>query len=238
MMAAGKAAESGKKVTLLEKNGRIGWKILISGKGRCNITNNTDVEGIIENTPGNGNFLYSSLYTFSNADLVEFLKSYGLDTKVERGGRVFPVSDNAKDVVGALQRYINDKKVKLLLDSPVHEIRTANGAVTSVKLKDGREFPCDSVILATGGASYPKTGSSGDGYKMAEKLGHSIVALKPSLIPLIAGESWVKELQGLSLKNVGIELIKNGRKIYTDFGEMIFTHFGVSGQQTYSPVQL
>ncbi|MCX7923281.1 MAG: NAD(P)/FAD-dependent oxidoreductase [Clostridia bacterium] len=230
LIAAGKAAERGLNVTLLEKNDRIGKKILISGKGRCNITNDTDIEGLIENIPGNGNFLYSAFYTFSNADLIEFLHEYGLETKVERGGRVFPVSDKAKDVVDTLSKYINKNKVKLQLKSPVKEVKSENGKVKSVILCDGREIACDAVILAVGGASYPGTGSTGDGYKIAEKLGHNIVDLKPSLVPLVTKEDWVKELQGLSLKNISINLInKSGKKIYDDFGEMIFTHFGVSG---------
>ncbi|MCX7709608.1 MAG: NAD(P)/FAD-dependent oxidoreductase [Clostridia bacterium] len=230
LMAAGKAAEIGKNIILLEKNDRIGKKILISGKGRCNITNNTDIEGLIENIPGNGNFLYSAFYTFSNADLVEFFHKHGLQTKVERGGRVFPESDRAKDVVDALHRYVEKQNVKLWLKAPVEKIQIENGQVRGVKLKSGQEIECDSVILATGGVSYPGTGSTGDGYSIAKKAGHSIVDLKPSLIPLIAEEKWVKELQGLSLKNISITLTDTkGRKIYSDFGEMLFTHFGVSG---------
>lgn len=230
IMAAGKAAERGHNVTLFEKNDRIGKKILISGKGRCNITNNTDIEGLIENIPGNGNFLYSAFYTFSNHDLIEFFEQYGLKTKVERGGRVFPVSDDAKDVNNALLKFLNKAKVNLRLNSPVQEIKAKNNTVTGVVLKDGTEVPCDAVVLATGGASYPGTGSTGDGYVMDKKLGHTIVDLKPSLVPLLAEEEWVKELQGLSLKNVSITILsKAGKKIYTDFGEMLFTHFGVSG---------
>lgn len=230
IMAAGKAAESGAQVLLLEKNDRLGKKILISGKGRCNITNSTDIDGLIENTPGNGSFLYSAFYTFSNADLIEFLNGYGLETKVERGGRIFPVSDRAKDVVDTLAKYLERNRVKIWLKSPVQTIRAENGQVKSVVLKDGKELDCDAVVLATGGASYPGTGSTGDGYRMAEALGHTIVPLKPSLVPLVSGEEWIKELQGLSLKNISITLLnKNGKKIYNDFGEMLFTHFGVSG---------
>ncbi|MDP4180252.1 MAG: NAD(P)/FAD-dependent oxidoreductase [Bacillota bacterium] len=230
LMAAGKAAEGGNKVTLFEKNDRIGKKILISGKGRCNITNNTDIEGLINNTPGNGTFLYSSFYTFSNQDLLALLNELGLKTKVERGERVFPVSDNSKDVVDTLQKYIKSKGVTVSLKSPVEEIMVKDGKVAGITLKDGKKLDCDSVVVATGGVSYPGTGSTGDGYKMAKESGHSIVDLKPSLIPLLAIEKWVKELQGLSLKNVEITLKDNkGKKIYTDFGEMLFTHFGVSG---------
>ncbi|WP_027621519.1 NAD(P)/FAD-dependent oxidoreductase [Acetivibrio clariflavus] len=230
ILAAGKAAERGKDVILLEKNDRLGKKILISGKGRCNITNNTDIEGLIENIPGNGNFLYSAFYTFSNTDLLEFLHRYGLETKVERGGRVFPVSDRAKDVVDTLMKYLKDTGVKILYNSPVSDIIAENGAVSGVMLKDRQKINCDSVILATGGASYKGTGSTGDGYKMAKKLGHNIVTLRPSLVPLVVSEKWVGELQGLSLKNVSITLInEKGKKVYSDFGEMLFTHYGVSG---------
>jgi predicted Rossmann fold flavoprotein len=230
IMAAGKAAENGNQVILVEKNNRIGRKILISGKGRCNITNNTDIEGLIENTPGNGCFLYSAFYTFSNTDLIDFFNKYGLKTKVERGGRVFPVSDNAKDVVDTLNAFLKKKRVDLWLNSPVEKILTEDKKVTGIMLKSGKIISCDMVVLATGGASYPGTGSTGDGYKMAKELGHTIVPLKPSLVPLITKEEWVKDLQGLSLKNVSITLVDNkGKKIYSDFGEMLFTHFGVSG---------
>lgn len=230
ILAAGKAAEDGKDVILLEKNDRLGKKILISGKGRCNITNNTDIEGLIENIPGNGNFLYSAFYTFSNTDLLDFLHSYGLETKVERGGRVFPVSDRSKDVVDTLLKYLKDTGVKILYNSPVSDVIAEKGVVKGVLLKDGRKLECDSVILATGGASYKGTGSTGDGYKIAKRLGHSIVKLRPSLVPLIVSEKWISELQGLSLKNVAITLInERGKKVYSDFGEMLFTHYGVSG---------
>lgn len=230
MMAAGKAAERGIDTILVEKNDRVGKKILISGKGRCNITNNTDIEGLIENIPGNGSFLYSAFYTFSNMDLIAFFNKRGLMTKVERGGRVFPVSDKSKDVVDVLFSYVSGNGAKVLLKSPVQEIKAAGGRIKSVILRNGDEIKCDSVILATGGASYPGTGSTGDGYDMARKLGHTIVELKPSLVPLVVEEPWVKELQGLSLKNVAVAFInKSGKKVYDDFGEMLFTHFGVSG---------
>ena len=230
IMAAGKAAENGNEVILIEKNNKIGRKILISGKGRCNITNNTDIEVLIENTPGNGCFLYSAFYTFSNTDLIEFFNKYGLKTKVERGGRVFPVSDKAKDVVDTLNNFLKSKKVTLWLNTSVEKILADDKKITGVMLKSGKKVSCDKVVLATGGASYPGTGSTGDGYKMAKDLGHTIVSLKPSLVPLITNEKWVKNLQGLSLKNVSITLLNNkGKKIYSDFGEMLFTHFGVSG---------
>lgn len=230
LMAAGKAAERGLDVKLVEKNDRVGRKLLISGKGRCNITNNTDMEGLIENIPGNGNFLYSAFYSFSNLDMIEFFNKNGLQTKVERGGRVFPVSDSAVDVVDTLYKYAIDNGAHLLLKSPVQEIIIKDGKVTHVALKDGRKLECDAVILAAGGASYPGTGSNGEGYEMARNAGHAITELKPSLIPLLVEEEWVKNLQGLSLKNVSITILnKKRKKIYTDFGEMLFTHFGVSG---------
>ena len=195
-MAAGKAAENGNEVILIEKNNKIGRKILISGKGRCNITNNTDIEGLIENTPGNGCFLYSAFYTFSNTDLIDFLNKYGLKTKVERGGRVFPVSDKAKDVVDTLNNFLKNKKVNLWLNTSIEKILTDDKKITGVMLKSGEKVSCDKVILATGGASYPGTGSTGDGYKMAKALGHTIVPLKPSLVPLITNEKWVKIYKG------------------------------------------
>lgn len=230
LIAAGKAAETGKEVILLDKNDRIGKKILISGKGRCNITNNTDIEGLIENTPGNGNFLYSAFYTFSNTDIIDFFEGLDLKTKVERGGRVFPISDRAKDVADALYKYITKHNVKLMLKSEADRIVIENGRVKGVLLRNGRKIDCDSVIIATGGASYPGTGSTGDGFKFAKEAGHKVVDLKPSLVPLIAEEKWVRDLQGLSLKNVEITLLdKKNKKIYNDFGEMLFTHFGVSG---------
>jgi len=222
ILAAGKAAELGKDVILLEKNDRLGKKILISGKGRCNITNNTDIEGLIENIPGNGNFLYSAFYTFSNTDLLDFLHRYGLETKVERGGRVFPVSDRAKDVVDTLMKYLKDTGVKILYNSPVSDIIAENGAVSGVMLKDGQKIKCDSVILATGGASYKGTGSTGDGYRMAKKLGHNIIKLRPSLVPLVVSENWVGELQGLSLKNVSITLVNEKGKKSTPILEKCF----------------
>lgn len=230
MMAAGRAAFNGNEVILIEKNNILGKKILISGKGRCNITNNTDIDGLIENIPGNGRFLYSSFYTFSNRDIIDFFEENGLKTKVERGQRIFPVSDKAKDVVVALEKYLKKGKVKILLKVSVNKIKTKSGKVYSVILENGEEILCDGVIICTGGISYKGTGSTGDGYKFAKNLGHTVKTLRPSLVPLVAKENFLKELQGLSLKNVAIKIInKDNKKIYDDFGEMIFTHFGVSG---------
>jgi predicted Rossmann fold flavoprotein len=230
LMAAGKAAERGMEVILLEKNDRPGKKLRISGKGRCNLTNNTDIDGLIQNIPGNGSFLYSSFYTFSNEDIMQFFKNEGLELKVERGGRVFPVSDDANDVVSALVRRAVRSGADIRYRSPVASIEVSDGTVKGVILKNSETIACDSVVLATGGASYPGTGSTGDGYKMVQKLGHTVTPLKPSLVPLVSLEKWVKELQGLTLKNVSVTFFdRNRKKVYTDFGEMLFTHFGVSG---------
>lgn len=230
LMAAGKAAERGLDVLLVEKNDRVGKKLLISGKGRCNITNNTDIDGLIDNIPGNGNFLYSAFYNFSNTDLIAFLNENGLETKVERGGRVFPVSDVSRDVVDTLYRYAAGKGARVILKTPIKEILVCEGRVAGVSLNDGRTMECSSLIIATGGCSYPGTGSTGDGYEMARRVGHSITPLRPSLVPLLTGEDWVPGLQGLSLRNVAVTIInKNSRKVFSDFGEMLFTHYGVSG---------
>ncbi len=230
IMAAGIAAGRGRDVVLLEKNSKLGKKLLISGKGRCNITNDTDVEGLIENTPGNGNFLYSAFYTFSNQDLIDFFNQKGLRTKVERGGRVFPESDSSRDVLNTLMDFLKSNGVKINTEAMVTEILVQDNKVTGVRLSDRSIIEAESVILAVGGMSYPGTGSTGDGYDMVRKLGHTVTPLKPSLVPLITQEEWVKDLQGLSLKNVSVSFRnRNGKEIYNDFGEMIFTHFGVSG---------
>lgn len=229
-MAAAKASERGRKVLLLEKNSIAGKKLLISGKGRCNITNNTNIDGLIRNIPGNGNFLYSSFHNFSNKDLMKLLEDEGLELKVERGGRVFPISDKASDVVRALQRFAEKKGARVRFNAPVASIEAKDGRIAGVRLRNGDFIGCESVVLATGGASYPGTGSTGDGYEMAKKLGHTVTPLKPSLVPLLVEEKWVSELQGLTLKNIAIKAFdENGKKIYTDFGEMLFTHYGVSG---------
>lgn len=230
IMAAGIAAQKGNEVVLMEKNERLGKKLLISGKGRCNITNATDIEGLIENTPGNGNFLYSAFYTFSNQDLIDFMNELGVRTKVERGERVFPTSDSAKDVMHALQTFLNKNNVRVMTESAVKRVLAQDGRVIGVERLNGSIMEANSVILAVGGMSYPGTGSTGDGYEIAKKLGHTITALKPSLVPLVTKESWVRDLQGLSLKNISVTFKNpNGKEIYNDFGEMIFTHFGVSG---------
>lgn len=222
--------KKGNDVIIIEKNDRPGRKLAITGKGRCNITNAIDISDFIKNVPGNGKFLYSAFDSYTNKDVIEFFEKHGVKTKVERGDRVFPVSDSAKDVVSALYRCAVNNGVKFRFNTIVKEILTEDGRISGVKLNNGEIIKCDKVVLATGGMSYPATGSTGDGYAMAEKLGHTIVTPKPSLVGLVSDESWIKSLQGLSLKNVGF-CLKNGKgkTIYDSFGEMLFTHFGVSG---------
>lgn len=229
MMAAVQAAKNGAEVTLLEKMRRTGKKMLITGKGRCNITNNAEIRELIKNMTGNGSFMYSSFSQFSNEQVVDFFNQLGVPTKVERGGRVFPESDKAADVVGAMVRALNRLNVKVITDTAVKDIEVGDGAVTGVETKTGEFYPCEAVIVATGGVSYPATGSSGDGQAFAKKLGHVIVPLKPSLVPLEVEEEWIKDVQGLSLRNVKVSVFIDGKKTAEEFGEMLFTHFGVSG---------
>ena len=231
MMAAKVAGDRGYKVTVLEKQKRCGQKLLITGKGRCNITNNCEIEELIENVPTNGKFLYSAFYTFTNDQVIDMFNDLGVETKTERGKRVFPVSDKAVDVVRALERQMNNNKnVEVLLNSKVDKIIAEDGAVKKVVLSDKREIECDSVIVATGGVSYPKTGSTGDGYRFAKNLGHTIITPKPSLIGLEVMEDYVADLAKLSLRNVSIEVYNSkNKKIYDDFGEMEFTKYGIDG---------
>lgn len=228
MMAAGIAAGRGLKVILLEKKDRCGRKLFITGKGRCNLTNDTDPEGLIANTPGNPYFMYSAFYGFTSQDTMDFFERLGVKLKVERGNRVFPVSDKSGDIVRALERFIKDKGVEIRLNTKAEGIITSNGKVTGVKA-GGKVINCDSVIIATGGLSYPVTGSDGDGYRFAKGMGHSVTALHPSLVPLITKEKWVSSLMGLSLKNVRLTVKIEGKQVYSDFGEMLFTHYGISG---------
>ncbi len=229
LMAAGIAGKNA-DVLVLEKNDRVGRKLAITGKGRCNVTNSADIGEFIENTPGNGRFLYSAFYSFTNDDTINFFNKLGVETKVERGGRVFPVSDSAKDIVNALSRVLRENNVKIKYNAVAKEVITENGKVVGVKLSSGEIINCDKVIIATGGKSYPATGSTGDGYEIAKKLGHKIIPPKPSLVGLVSYTEWIPKLQGLSLKNVGFSLFDSkNREIYSDFGEMLFTHFGVSG---------
>lgn len=227
MMAAIKAAENGASVILFEKMPRVGRKLGITGKGRCNLTNTADTEEIIKNLPGNGKFLYSALKNFSSADTVNFFESLGVATKIERGGRIFPVSDDATEVIDALLKKMIVLGVEVKTNSPVTEIIAKDKKIVGV-LVDGKIIKADAVILATGGASYPATGSTGDGFKFAKSLGHTVTEILPALVPLEVEEN-IKSLQGLSLKNVSVKLLADGKKVLELFGEMLFTHFGVSG---------
>lgn len=230
MTAAYSASQNGIDVVLVEKNERVGRKLLITGKGRCNITNNCEVEELIANVNTNGKFLYSAFYTFTNDAVMEMFESLGVRLKTERGNRVFPESDRAMDVVDAMARLIKRKNIKLVTGKTVKDIKEKNGKVESVVLSDGKEIKTDAVIIATGGASYQRTGSTGDGYRLSEKLGHKITPLKPSLIGLEIQEDFVHKLKGLSLRNVAIKVFgKKNKKIYDDFGEMEFTDYGVDG---------
>lgn len=228
LMAAVSAAQHGAHVTILEKMKSIGRKILITGKGRCNITNSCELSDLVKNMPGNGAFLYSSFHAFSNQDIIDFLNQAGLSTKVERGGRVFPVSDQAKDVIKTFAKELSKLKVTVKTDHTVKKLIIENNRIIGAATADA-EYKADAVIIATGGASYPGTGSSGDGYRLAQSAGHTIVPIKPSLVPLEVEEEWITELQGLSLKNVTATVVSDGKKAAEEFGEMLFTHYGLSG---------
>lgn len=226
LMAAHIAAKSGKKVCLIEKNSQLGKKILITGKGRCNVTNSAPTEDFIANTAVNPSFLYSAFYSFTNTDLMEMLESEGLKLKTERGARVFPQSDRASDVRDTLQK-LCEKSGAEIIRGEVKKITKENDKFIIKTNKD--TIKSSSVIIATGGVSYPLTGSTGDGYKFAKDFGHSVIEPKASLVPLVTKEKHVYELMGLSLKNIAVSLKKNNKEIYSDFGEMLFTHFGLSG---------
>lgn len=229
LLAGIAAAQSGAQTVILEKMRRPGKKILITGKGRCNITNNCDLQEIIKNIPGNGRFLNSALRRFTNQDIVQLLEDNGLSTKVERGGRVFPVSDKAADVVDTFVKIYKNYGGRLLTDCKVKSITAEFGKITGAVTADGQKFAADAVILAAGGASYPGTGSDGSGVKLAKALGHTIVPLAPSLVPLESDSPYIAGLQGLSLRNIEGTVYADGKKIGSEFGEMLFTHFGVSG---------
>lgn len=231
LMAAGTAAQNGCAVTLLEKNERLAKKVRITGKGRCNVTNNcSDLQELIAQVPVGGRFLYSAFTAFSPQDTMAFFEDLGVALKTERGRRVFPVSDSAHDIAEALTRYAVEHGVKIVTSS-AESLEIHDGAITGVHMHDGSRIACDSVIVATGGLSYPLTGSTGDGYRFAEQAGHTIIAPKPSLVPLVAHEGFCSELMGLSLRNVGLKAIdsKKNKTLFSDLGEMLFTHFGVSG---------
>lgn len=228
LMAAVTSAHEGAKVLLFEKMPKVGLKMGITGKGRCNLTNSAPIMDFISKTPGNGKFLYSAYEKFNNEDLLSLFHSWGLDTKVERGGRVFPKSDDAQEVRHLFMKLLHREMVELHLEEPVRHILQKDGAACSV-VTDRGTYGADAVILTTGGASYPRTGSTGDGYAMARELGHRVTAIRPALIPLVCAESWPREPQGISLKNVTFSVDGGGRRKGEEFGEMLFTHFGVSG---------
>ena len=231
MMAAAHAASSGHKVLLLEKNEKLGKKIYITGKGRCNLTNACETEDLFRHVLRNQKFLYSAFYHFTNLQAIGFFESHGLATKTERGGRVFPVSGHSSDVIRALQQALQQAGVEVRLHTNVQEVLTGTAKacggephVTGVRLSDGTILHADAVIIATGGCSYCSTGSTGDGYRFARELGHAVTELRPSLVPFETAEPWVKDLQGLSLKNVTVRIRHGSKTIYEDFGEMLFTH--------------
>lgn len=219
------------EVTIFEKMNMLGKKLLITGKGRCNITNSTDIHEFIQNITGNGKFMYSAFENYTNEDIIKLLNKNGVKTKVERGNRVFPISDKAIDVRDALERELKNRKVNIKLNTKVKNILVKNNEAVGIELESGEKIYGDKIILCTGGKSYPMTGSTGDGYIMAKKLGHTIIEPKGSLVPLTSKDDDLKNLQGLSLRNVNIILkdVEKNKKIYEDFGEMLFTHFGVSG---------
>lgn len=228
LLAAVHAAELGADVHLFEKMDRIGLKMGITGKGRCNLTNSAPIGEFIAKTPGNGKFLYSAYGRFSNTDLLDLLRRWGMETVTERGGRVFPKSEDAQEVRRLFMRKLEEAGVTLHLSDPVHHILTEDGRAAGVETSRGT-WAADAVILATGGKSYPRTGSTGDGYRMAAELGHTVTALRPALIPLVCSNAYCRELQGLSLRNVTLTVAAGGRRKASLLGEMIFTHFGISG---------
>lgn len=229
MMAAIAAADSGCKVTLIEKNEKLGKKLFITGKGRCNVTNAAEMDTLFANVCSNRKFLYSAFYDFDNRNVMELIEQAGCPLKVERGERVFPVSDHSSDIIGALRRELNRREVEILLNTVVKDLIVSDNSVTGVVLERGKKLVCDAVIVCTGGISYPSTGSTGDGYRFAESSGHQVVTPTPSLVPLETKEDWCRDLMGLSLKNVSLTMTLSKRQVYEGFGEMLFTHFGVSG---------
>lgn len=229
MLAAITAADHAAKVILLEKNEKLGKKVFITGKGRCNVTNACEAETFFENVISNPKFLYSSFYAFDNRSVMDFFEKAGCPLKTERGERVFPVSDHSSDVIRTLATVLTQKKVEIRLNTKVESLMIKNEAITGVKLADGSKVQADAVILATGGISYPLTGSEGDGIRMAGESGHTVTEMKPALVPFMLKESFYQELQGLALKNAGAKLTYKGKVIYEGFGEMLFTHFGISG---------
>ncbi|MCM1115231.1 MAG: NAD(P)/FAD-dependent oxidoreductase [Clostridium sp.] len=229
LLCGAKLAQRGFDVTLLEKMNRPGRKLMITGKGRCNVTNAAfDLDDLISNVPTNPRFMYSAFSNFMPYDTMALFEELGVPLKIERGNRVFPQSDKAVDIVDALVSYAKDSGARII-QAQAKAFEMENGLVKAVILEDETQIPCDRVVVATGGKSYPLTGSTGDGYRLAQSVGHSIVDIKPSLVPLVCSNHFVPKLQGLSLKNISITLYENNKEIYSDFGEMVFTHYGVSG---------
>ena len=229
LMAAAESAKKGNDVTVIEKMQRPARKVLISGKGRCNVTNACfDMEELISNVPTNPRFLYSAFSNFMPYDTIAFLEEMGVETKIERGNRVFPVSDKAVDIVDALVRNAKNCGVKIITGT-AKAFEFENNLVKAVVLEDKSRIECDAAAVCTGGKSYPATGSTGDGYTLARSAGHTIIRIRPSLVPLVCSNNFIPKLQGLSLKNISVKLQKDNKTIYTDFGEMLFTHFGISG---------
>lgn len=229
MFAALGAAEAGHRVTILEQNEKLGKKIYITGKGRCNLTNACDTEEIFAHVPRNAKFLYSAIYTYDNFRVMDFFEANGMPVKTERGNRVFPVSDHSSDVISTLQKALEKAGVEVLLHTKVTEILSKDGKIAGVQLKNGEKRTADAIILATGGKSYSSTGSTGDGFVFAEQLGHKIEEPVPSLVPMTVLEDYCMQMQGLSLRNVQATIREGGKVIFEEFGEMLFTHFGVSG---------
>lgn len=229
MIAAVFAARNGNKVSLYEKNEKLGKKLFITGKGRCNLTNTAEMEDMFNAVVSNPKFLYSGFYSFTNDQTIAFFEELGVKTKTERGGRVFPASDHSSDVIHGLERELNRLGVRIELNTEVKEILTENGKVQGLMLASGKKVEADAVIVAAGGLSYPSTGSTGDGYRMARSCGHKVTRLFPALVPMEVKEWYAKELMGLSLRNIEITITDGTKKLYQDFGEMLFTHYGVSG---------
>lgn len=229
MMAAVFAARNGQNVQLLEKNEKLGKKLFITGKGRCNITNAADIEDLFTAVISNPKFLYSGFYSFTNQQVIDFFEELGVRTKIERGERVFPVSDHSSDVIAAFSRELKSLGVSVSLHTEVKELLCEQDKVCGVLLTNGKKMKADAVIVATGGISYPSTGSTGDGYRFAKETGHRVTELLPSLVPMEVRQWYAKELQGLSLRNIEIRITDGKKKLYEEFGEMLFTHYGVTG---------
>lgn len=229
MMAAVFAARNGQNVQLLEKNEKLGKKLFITGKGRCNITNAADIEDLFTAVISNPKFLYSGFYSFTNQQVIDFFEELGVKTKIERGERVFPVSDHSSDVIAAFSRELKSLGVSVSLHTEVRELLCEQDKVCGVLLTNGKKMKADAVIVATGGISYPSTGSTGDGYRFAKETGHRVTELLPSLVPMEVRQWYAKELQGLSLRNIEICITDGKKKLYEEFGEMLFTHYGVTG---------